>query len=939
MTRLICNLIAGLLLKWARILMKRKSLGTYSLNSLSTRRQKKKPLIMIRKLSFIGIRKGTPSLTVFDARQLIKQLREFLTGKRYLIVIDDIWDTNTWEVIMKPAFVESNCGSRIIATTRMSDVAETIGEPYEIQQLSDDCSRKLLSKIIFGREDELENDKVAEKIIHKCHGVPLAITSIASLLAPPKQRHEWSNVYESIFLNSIGSEPDKNQKVDNAMKILSFSYYHLPCYLRTCMLYLSVFPEDEYVDKNMLIWRWIAEGLVRNEEGKGLFEVGDSYFRQLINRGLIQPSKDGSGILGGCHVHDFVLRLIRNLSKEENFVSVVDSEQRLLSLPAECKVRRLALQNISDTEDGIVEVDHMDMSVVRSFNAMYTNKVPPVSGFELLRVLALEYCGVEEGYLNLIGKLGHLRYLGLTGTRTSKLPEEVGYLKFLQTLMLHETGIEELPKSLEQRTQLMCLRGDEKTRVPEWIGKLTSLVELQMYPGAKGKCFVEELGKLRHIRVLKAKINLQDEGEARDLLVSLSKLEGAEIIVVVAVSMMGVIRLSEDAMQPNLVLNCKNVSVLELRALIFPRLPACINAQDLPKLNKLCLCVNVLEQQDMEILGRFQQLYDLSISGPVPDGVDSIVIRGGDGFQNLATLTSSANIKFAAGAMPRLEAIKLWINAYDVMNVGNHVLNLGLGNIYSLQQVTAIIVCSNCFPAEVEEMEAAVNHVVDIHPNWPTLSVMRYGEDGMATTDSGLLDRWKIKELELGIQLIKHVNLHTRLLTEVADKLVYYDDSMAVLHPNSNKMKEKLQAFQDQSFDGFETEIYGQILWSSKDGKYRDYRQQRDRFWDQYKAKIHNNLLSFQPDRDVHRVMMDQHIAAPAETPQAAGSEVCEVKERNVVFYKMLVKISYTDDDHDDEDAPELSIPEIELKAEELRIAIRRKMKAGHLCHVDLDRS
>ncbi|KAF8644963.1 hypothetical protein HU200_066268 [Digitaria exilis] len=680
------------------------------------------------------------------ADELIIRICEFLDGKRWFIVVDDIWDGKIWVEAIEQAFVASNPGSRIIVTTRKSEVAKNIGvdEQYPIQPLSEGYSKMLLSKI-SGIEDKLlDHDDVVKKILDKCDGVPLAITAIASVLAT-KPRHEWSNVYNSIFFNSsVGFGAETNPRLNNVKKILSFSYYDLPFHLRTCMLYLSVFPEDDYVDKNMLIWRWIAEGLVHTETENGnndLFKVGERYFHELISRGLIQPIEDG-GVLVGCHVHDFVLHLIRELSREEDFVSVLDGEQRSLSLP-QGKVRRLALQNILDTKNrGTVKVDDLRMPVARSFNAMYTNMVTPTDGFELLRVLALEYCWVKEDYLKLIGKLRHLRYLGLTGTRIRNLPEEVGHLKFLQTLMLHETGIEELPRSLEQLTQLMCLRGDEKTRVPEWIGKLTSLLELRMYPGAEGKCFVQELGKLRHIRVLKAEINLKDEGEERDLLESLSKLEEAESIVV---STMGVIKLREGVMQPILVLNCKNVRVLDLRALIFPRRPACINAQDLPELNKLCLCVGVLEQDDVQIIGMFQQLLDLSISGPVPDGCDSIIVSSGAGFQNLATLSYSANIKFVAGAMPRLENIKLWINAYDVLDVRNHVLGLGLGNIYSLQQVTAIIVCSNCFRAEVEEMEAAVSHVVDIHPNWPTLYMMRYGEEGMATTDSGLLDRWKIK--------------------------------------------------------------------------------------------------------------------------------------------------------------------------------------------------
>lgn len=59
---------------------------------------------------------------------------------RYLIVIDDIWDKNPWELV-KAALVCNNCGSRIITTTRILEVATTASEVYKLQPLSLDFSR------------------------------------------------------------------------------------------------------------------------------------------------------------------------------------------------------------------------------------------------------------------------------------------------------------------------------------------------------------------------------------------------------------------------------------------------------------------------------------------------------------------------------------------------------------------------------------------------------------------------------------------------------------------------------------------------------------------------------------------------------------------------------------------------------------------------------
>ena len=413
---------------------------------------------------------------------------------RYCIVIDDIWDEKTWEVI-KNAFVDSNPRSRIIATTRNSKVSKEIGKVYRMEKLPESQSRKLLYTRTFGAEEKWpgNNDELAvvsQKILHRCDGVPLAIITIGSLLAG-KQIEEWSNVYDSVGFGH-GDDP----QVNNMKKILSFSYYDLPCHLRTCMLYLTVYPEDSRIKSGDLIYRWIAEGLVQTEEGKEPFKVGESYFLELINRGMIQPVEH-YGFLTGCRVHDMVLHMIRNLSRDENFLAVQDSKQWSQG----SDVRRLALHRAEH-----IEVNDRDVPKLRSFNAIWcvTDNIPPVSRFKLLRVLSLVGCRPLEGHLDTeyLGKLLHLRYLALVDTPIRELSKKIGHLKFLQTLVFTGTGVEELPTSMKQLTKLMCLHADNKTRVPDWICELTSLAELSMQGADGDRCLIKDLGKLRNLRTL-----------------------------------------------------------------------------------------------------------------------------------------------------------------------------------------------------------------------------------------------------------------------------------------------------------------------------------------------------------------------------------------------------------------------------------------------------
>ncbi|CAL4991199.1 unnamed protein product [Urochloa decumbens] len=289
-----------------------------------------------------------------DEMRLIKLLREFLDDKRYFVVIDDVWDTSVWKMI-RCALPDNDVGYTIIATTRNSHVAEQAGGAYKMKPLSSNNSRKLLYRRIFGNEnkgingeeEKCPNEELAEvsdKILKKCAGVPLAIITMASMLAC-KSRNimDWYEVY-----NSIGTGLENNQDVENMRKILSFSYYEMPSHLRTCLLYLSMFPEDFEINKRQLIAMWVAEGFIQcGKTRKSLFELGESYFNELINRSMIKPIHDTSNdTIYSCRIHDMVLDLIRSLSIEENFVTILNNMNEA-SLPN--TIRRLSLQNGKDS--------------------------------------------------------------------------------------------------------------------------------------------------------------------------------------------------------------------------------------------------------------------------------------------------------------------------------------------------------------------------------------------------------------------------------------------------------------------------------------------------------------------------------------------------------------------------------------------------------------
>nr|TKW00377.1 hypothetical protein SEVIR_8G104900v2 [Setaria viridis] len=275
--------------------------------------------------------------------ELIDEIRSILERKRYFIVIDDLWEENAWKNI-KCALVDNNFGSRIIVTTRNINVANFASkdEVYELDTLSEEDSRRLLCKRVFNEEDGIysELEEVTKKILKKCGGIPLAIITIASMLAsiPNTTKYEWYRV-----CNSMGSGLEKYKTLDNMRNILHLSYSDLPSYLKPCLLYVSMFPEDYEIPRRHLVRLWVAEGFVAENQGSNSYDIGESYFNELVNRSMIMPvDMDEYGVAGACRVHDMILDLIISLLAQENFCNILDGLHLKSTL---CKIRRISLQS------------------------------------------------------------------------------------------------------------------------------------------------------------------------------------------------------------------------------------------------------------------------------------------------------------------------------------------------------------------------------------------------------------------------------------------------------------------------------------------------------------------------------------------------------------------------------------------------------------------
>ncbi|KAG8089650.1 hypothetical protein GUJ93_ZPchr0011g27245 [Zizania palustris] len=674
---------------------------------------------------------GTTGNMWDDERQLIDKIREFLHDKRYLIVIDDIWSISAWE-ILKCVFPENNnSGSRIITTTRILDIAMLCcstfkGSIYHIQPLSDSDSKRLFSKRIFHRENSCPShlEELSKMILRKCGGLPLAIHHVASLLATkPSTKEEWE-----LVLNSIGSAHENSHPLQRLKKILLLSFYDLPPHLKTCLLYLSIYPEDYKIDSKTLIRRWIAEGFIAQDRCRRLDQVAKSYFNDLINRSMILPvaiAYDGS--VQYCQVHDLVLNIIVSMAKEENFVTVVNG-QKCNSFTE--KIRRLSLQ-FNDSEDVVMPTAKSNNICLRSLNVFGFNRkqVYHLANLQALRVLGLGYClRLENHHIECLGNMLQLRYLVIHSQYVTELPCQIGSLKHLEVLDVTFCSIQALPETVARLRKLSCLYVSIATRLPEMIGNMQCLEELyHMSISSNNIRLITDLSCLTKLRELA--ITVEEPVGTKcyrsrymdAFLASLGEL-GRHSLESLTLNYKG----DESFILDQSMGSC--FSTRHLRKLVIwktlSRVPNWMSIVD--SLIHLELYISRMERSDIDMLKGISTLLYLRLvfTGHAPNGAPTIDSQG---FQDLKELHLLVFISgtwpvLTPGAMQKLQKYHLTFKLQKAQ-CDSGVLDFGLQHLSNLQHVCVMIIPSGATSEETLVAEDAIRSAISIHPNKPTFEL------------------------------------------------------------------------------------------------------------------------------------------------------------------------------------------------------------------------
>ena len=474
-----------------------------------------------------------------DLNLLQCKLEERLSRKKFLLVLDDMWNENynDLESLQLP-FNAGLRGSKIIVTTRSGEVARVMRSIsiYHLRQLSPEDCWSLFAKHAFENGDSSPHPKLEEigkEIVKRCKGLPLAAKALGSALYSELRVEEWENLLNS----EIWDLPN-----DQILPALWLSYAFLPPHLKRCFAYCSIFPKDYEFEKENLILLWMAEGFLQQSDGKKTMKkVGEGYFHGLLSRSFFQNS--------GSHksyfiMHDLINDLAQVVSrkfcvqlKDGNIKEIPEKLRHLSYFRSECdrSERFETLDDISglrtflplhlETLPRLNKVSkNRDLRIYRMFvgfrlsNRVWNDLLPSV---QYLRVLSLCYYEIPD-LPDSIGNLKHLRYLDLTYALIKRLPDSICSLYNLQTLILYFCWkLVELPKMMCKMISLrhLDIRHSKVKEIPSQMGLLKSLQKLSDY--IVGKESGTRVGELRELSQIGGSLviqELQNVVDAKDAL-------------------------------------------------------------------------------------------------------------------------------------------------------------------------------------------------------------------------------------------------------------------------------------------------------------------------------------------------------------------------------------------------------------------------------------
>ncbi|KAK8602950.1 hypothetical protein V6N13_085152 [Hibiscus sabdariffa] len=365
-------------------------------------------------------------------------LMEILERKRYVLILDDVWEPFALLDVGIPE-PSSHNGSKLVITSRSIEVCNSMGcKVFKLQPLSPAASLNLFLRQVG---DNVQQDptlkELANLIVDQCGALPLAIVTIASSMKGVEDAFEWRNALSELR-ERVTSVKGSDTIIFEQLK---FSYDRLKdSKIQDCFLYCSLYPEDHHIETEELFENWIDEELIDELENRhAMHDRGHTILNKLVNNCLLEKKNlNLEKILGSFFEHMHGLKVLNlshtgisylpnSVSNLKNLTALILRWCRHLRyMPSLAKLTALRKLDLFRTE--IEEVPHgMEMLENLTYLNLYARNLNDLPTGMLSRFSHLQ---VMKAWLNIKGEeVAKLRKLEILLGAFSDVQDFEGYAK------------------------------------------------------------------------------------------------------------------------------------------------------------------------------------------------------------------------------------------------------------------------------------------------------------------------------------------------------------------------------------------------------------------------------------------------------------------------------------------------------------------------------
>ncbi|KAF6998072.1 hypothetical protein CFC21_014229 [Triticum aestivum] len=362
---------------------------------------------------------------------------------------------------------------------------------------------ELFCRNTFGRgvEKQAELISVAEIIVHKCKGLPLAIKTMATLLCL-KHPTQWFSVLDSDVWK------DTTTRI---APVLQLSYDHLSSEEKICFSFCAIFPKNTELDKDMLIQLWMVNDLIPSETR------GQQVFNMLVWRCFLQDVEIQKCVFSECPLDN------------HHFISI----DTIIHRPTTCKMHDL-MHDLADSVSGndcfILQESSLSQEILQG--STYASSL-----HHEVRHLSVDYVGdytiaaMEEilapqprtilGRTDTPLSMAKSKFLSLQASRTFPTETNMTYVKHLHYLDCSYSNISAL---LEATTMLYSLQTLNLTcclyleKLPEGMRYMSSLRHIILVACCSLDFMPQGIGQLNSLQTLTSYVVHPSAGRGIDQL-------------------------------------------------------------------------------------------------------------------------------------------------------------------------------------------------------------------------------------------------------------------------------------------------------------------------------------------------------------------------------------------------------------------------------------